>query len=45
VDAVVPAITGRSFVTGIRTFVLDPEDPFTQGFGVGYASDAAQPQY
>ncbi len=30
--AVVPEVTGRAFVTGFHTFVLDPEDPLPEGF-------------
>lgn len=33
--AVVPTITGRSFIFGINTFVLDHEDPFPEGFTIG----------
>lgn len=32
VDAIVPAITGRGWITGIHQFVLDPADPFPEGF-------------
>ncbi|MFC3058012.1 proline racemase family protein [Paenirhodobacter populi] len=32
---VVPTITGRSWVFGINTFVLDHDDPFTEGFTIG----------
>jgi len=31
-DAVVPAISGRAWITGIHQFVLDPDDPFPEGF-------------
>jgi proline racemase len=31
-DAVVPAITGRAWVTGLSQFLLDPGDPFPEGF-------------
>lgn len=31
-DAIVPAITGRSWITGIHQLVLDPTDPFPEGF-------------
>lgn len=41
--AVVPTVRGRAFVTGMTTFLLDPEDPFAEGFGVGYAADARPP--
>lgn len=30
--AVVPEVTGRAWVTGIHTFMLDDDDPFTCGF-------------
>jgi proline racemase len=30
--AVVPRITGSAYVTGFHRFVLDPEDPFPEGF-------------
>lgn len=40
VEAVIPTIRGRAHITGLSTFVLDPEDPFPEGFGVGYGSDA-----
>mgnify|MGYP001944866201 CR=1 FL=1 len=33
--AVVPTISGRSWITGINTLVLDPDDPFTEGFTIG----------
>jgi proline racemase len=33
--AVVPEITGRAWITGMGQYVLDPEDPFPQGFRVG----------
>jgi proline racemase len=33
--AIVPAITGSGWITGISTYVLDPEDPFPNGFTVG----------
>ena len=32
VAAVVPEITGRAWVTGTAQYMLDPEDPFPQGF-------------
>jgi proline racemase len=34
-DAVVPTIGGRAWITGYSTWVLDPDDPFTEGFTVG----------
>lgn len=33
--AVVPTITGTSWITGLNTLVLDQDDPFTEGFTVG----------
>lgn len=32
VDAVVPRISGRAWITGTHEFVLDPDDPFPRGF-------------
>ncbi|KFG71208.1 proline racemase family protein [Streptomyces mutabilis] len=34
-DAVVPTVGGQSWITGYSTHVLDPEDPFTEGFTMG----------
>lgn len=33
--AVIPTITGRAWITGMATYVLDPDDPFPAGFTVG----------
>ena len=33
--AVVPTIGGTAWITGFASYVLDPEDPFPQGFTVG----------
>jgi proline racemase len=33
-DAVVPEITGRAWVTGTATYVLDADDPFPVGFAL-----------
>ncbi len=33
--AVVPTITGTAWITGFSQFVVDPEDPFPDGFTVG----------
>ena len=30
--AIIPAITGRAWITGTHQFVLDPDDPFPQGY-------------
>lgn len=34
-QAVVPTLTGTSWIYGLNTFVLDPDDPFTEGFTAG----------
>lgn len=31
-EAIVPAISGRGWITGTHQFVLDPDDPFPEGF-------------
>lgn len=33
--AVVPTITGQAWITGTASYVVDPTDPFPQGFTVG----------
>jgi len=33
--AVKPSISGRAWITGFAQYVLDPEDPFPEGFTVG----------
>jgi proline racemase len=33
--AVVPALSGQAWITGFASYVLDPEDPFPEGFTVG----------
>ncbi len=35
VDAVVPAITGRAWITGFHQLVVDPTDPLRDGFKLG----------
>ncbi|MDQ4040294.1 MAG: proline racemase family protein [Actinomycetota bacterium] len=32
IEAVVPTITGRAWITGMAQYLLDPEDPFPAGF-------------
>ncbi|MEO6089453.1 MAG: proline racemase family protein [Umezawaea sp.] len=32
VDAVVPTVTGRAWITGMAQYLLDPTDPFPEGF-------------
>lgn len=34
-QGVVPTITGRAWITGIAHYVVDPDDPFPEGFTVG----------
>lgn len=34
-DAVVPTVGGQSWIYGYNTFVLDPTDPFVNGFTIG----------
>ncbi|WP_449409036.1 proline racemase family protein [Microbacterium maritypicum] len=34
IDAVIPEITGRAWITGTATFLLDPDDPFPHGYTV-----------
>jgi proline racemase len=29
---VIPTVTGRAWVTGIGSYLLDPSDPFPTGF-------------
>ncbi|MGH7468723.1 MAG: proline racemase family protein [Longimicrobiales bacterium] len=33
--AVVPALSGQAWITGMASYVLDPSDPFPEGFTVG----------
>lgn len=33
-DAVIPTVTGSSYITGFGTYLIDPEDPFKYGFQV-----------
>jgi len=33
--AIVPEIAGEAYVTGEHTFIIDPRDPFAQGFRLG----------
>ena len=30
--AIVPAIKGRAWITGLSTYLLDPDDPFPEGY-------------
>jgi proline racemase len=34
-EAVVPALTGTAWITGFASYVVDPSDPFPEGFTVG----------
>ena len=33
-SAVVPTLSGQAWITGFAQYVLDPEDPFPEGFTV-----------
>jgi proline racemase len=35
INAVVPTISGTAWITGFAQYVVDPEDPFPNGFTVG----------
>jgi proline racemase len=37
--AIVPEVRGSAYITGIQQFVLDPDDPWPQGFYVGPKSE------
>ena len=30
--AIIPAIKGRAWITGYSTYLLDPDDPFPEGY-------------
>jgi proline racemase len=34
-QAVIPMLSGQAWITGMGTYVVDPEDPFPEGFTVG----------
>lgn len=34
-DAVIPTISGQAWITGFSNYVVDPEDPFPDGFTLG----------
>jgi proline racemase len=36
--AFVPTITGRAWITGLASYLLDPDDPFPAGFVMGHQS-------
>jgi proline racemase len=36
-DAILPTVKGRAWITGSKQVVLDPQDPFPEGFRVGDA--------
>ena len=42
-EAVVPVVKGRGWITSFKQVVLDPEDPFPEGFRVGDAWLPANP--
>ncbi|HEV2179475.1 MAG TPA: proline racemase family protein, partial [Gemmatimonadaceae bacterium] len=33
--AVVPTLSGQAWITGFSSYVVDPTDPFPEGFTVG----------
>ena len=33
--AIVPSITGQAWITGFARYVVDPTDPFPDGFTIG----------
>ena len=33
--AVVPTLSGQAWITGFASYVVDPDDPFPEGFTVG----------
>ena len=35
VDAVVPTLAGTAWITGFAQYVVDPQDPFPNGYRVG----------
>jgi proline racemase len=39
---VVPSLSGTAWITGFAHYVLDPEDPFPEGFTVGDIWGAAK---
>lgn len=45
-SAVVPRISGRAYVTGHARYVLDPDDPFPEGYTIGdiWGSGASNPE-
>ena len=34
-DAVIPSFSGRAWITGLSSFLLDPNDPYPEGFLLG----------
>lgn len=42
-EAIVPTVKGRGWITSFKQVVLDPEDPFPEGFRVGDAWLPANP--
>jgi proline racemase len=33
--AVIPTITGQAWIYGLSTYLVDPSDPFQEGFTIG----------
>jgi proline racemase len=34
-DAIIPTVEGRAWIVGTRQLMLDPDDPWPQGYRVG----------
>ena len=41
-DAIVPSISGRAWITGTHQYLLDPEDPFPRGYRISDTWPGAQ---
>ena len=41
--AVIPTLSGHAWITGLAQYVVDPEDPFPEGFTVGDIWGAGEP--
>lgn len=35
IQAVVPTLSGQAWITGLSNYVVDPDDPFPEGFTIG----------
>jgi len=43
-DAIVPGITGRTWIVGVSELWLDPDDPFPEGYALGDTWPGAGPE-